>query len=96
MDALETAGATGYLDRRENLFSRRRDVVISLVAASKRSNPQVAKRYPPYILARQIAALKKLSEDTDLPVQQHIRQAIDDYLKRRKKRRSRGSAPPSA
>jgi predicted DNA-binding protein len=59
------------------------------MAAKKRSSQQIAKRYPPYLLARQIAALRKLSEDTDTPVQYHIRQAIDEYLQRRtRKRRS--------
>jgi hypothetical protein len=37
------------------------------------------------LLARQIAALKKLSDDTETPVQYDIRQAIDEYLERRKK-----------
>jgi hypothetical protein len=46
-------------------------------------------RYPPYLLARQIAALKKLSDDTDKPVQAYIRQAIDEFLERRKKRKAR-------
>jgi hypothetical protein len=59
------------------------------MAAKKRSSQQIAKRYPPYLLARQIAALRKLSEDTDTPVQHHIRQAVDEYLQRRtRKRRS--------
>ena len=55
------------------------------MAAKKRPGQQIAKRYPPYLLARQIAALKNLSDDTDTPVQHHIRQAIDEYLERRKK-----------
>ena len=46
---------------------------------------QIAKRYPPYLLARQIAALKRLSDDTETPVQHLIRLAIDEYLGRRKK-----------
>ena len=46
---------------------------------------QIAKRYPPYLLARHIAALKRLSDDTERPVQHLIRQAIDEYLERRKK-----------
>jgi len=57
------------------------------MAAKKRSSQQVARRYPPYLFARQIAALKKLSEDTDTPVQQHIRLAIDEYLEQFKKSR---------
>jgi hypothetical protein len=59
------------------------------MAAKKQSNRQIAKRYPPYLLARQIAALKKLSEDTDTPVQELIRQSIDEYLERRKKPKRR-------
>jgi hypothetical protein len=53
----------------------------------RQKNPasQIAKRYPPYLLARQIAALKRISEDTDAPVQFLIRQAIDEFLERRKK-----------
>jgi hypothetical protein len=54
------------------------------MTAKKRSDPQIAKRYPPYLLARQIAALKRLSDDTDTPVQFLIRQAIDEFLERRK------------
>ncbi len=55
------------------------------MAAKKSSSQQIAKRYPPYLLARQIAALKRLSDDTEIPVQQHIREAVDEYLERRKK-----------
>lgn len=55
------------------------------MATKKNPGQQIAKRYPPYLLARQIAALKKLSDDTDTPVQYHIRQAVDEYLERRKK-----------
>jgi len=55
------------------------------MATKKRPGQQFARRYPPYLLARQIAALKKLSDDTETPVQYHIRQAIDEYLERRKK-----------
>ncbi len=55
------------------------------MTAKKRLGQQIAKRYPPYLLARQIAALKRLSDDTETPVQYHIRQAIDEYLERRKK-----------
>jgi hypothetical protein len=62
------------------------------MAAKKSPGQQVAKRYPPYLLARQIAALKKLSDDTEIPVQQHIRQAVDEYLERRKKTRRGRSA----
>jgi hypothetical protein len=50
------------------------------MAAKKRSGQQIAKRYPPYLLARQIAALKRISDDTETPVQHLIRQAIDEYL----------------
>jgi predicted transcriptional regulator len=46
-------------------------------------------RYPPYLLARQIAALKRLSDDTDKPVQAIIRQAIDEFLARRNKRKKK-------
>ena len=52
--------------------------------AAKKIPVQIAKRYPPYLLARQIAALKRLSDDTETPVQHLIRQAIDEYLNRRK------------
>jgi len=62
------------------------------MAAKKIPGPQIAKRYPPYLLARQIAALKRVSDDTEMPVQYHIRQAIDEYLQRRKKaKRGRSS-----
>jgi hypothetical protein len=54
------------------------------MTAKKRSGQQIAKRYPPYLLARQIAALSKMSDDTDTPVQFLIRQAIDEFLERRK------------
>jgi hypothetical protein len=62
------------------------------MAAKKSPNQQIAKRYPPYLFARQIAALKKLSDDTETPVQSHIRQAIDEYLERRKKTKRRRPA----
>jgi hypothetical protein len=55
------------------------------MTAKKRSGQQIAKRYPPFFLARQIAALSKLSDDTDTPVQYLIRQAVDEFLERRKK-----------
>jgi hypothetical protein len=55
------------------------------MTAKKRSGQEIPKRYPPYLFARQIAALKKLSDDTEIPVQYLIRQAIDEYLERRKK-----------
>jgi hypothetical protein len=55
------------------------------MAAKKSPAQQIAKRYPPYLLARQIAALKRISDDTEKPVQHLIRQAIDEYLERRKK-----------
>ena len=62
------------------------------MAAKKTAGIQIARRYPPYLLARQIAALKRLSDDTGMPVQYHIRQAIDEYLERRKKtKRGRSS-----
>jgi hypothetical protein len=54
------------------------------MTAKKRSGQQFAKRYPPYLFARQIAALSKLSDDTETPVQFLIRQAIDEFLERRK------------
>jgi hypothetical protein len=57
------------------------------MAAKKSTGQQIAKRYPPYLLARQIAVLRKLSDDTEIPVQYHIRQAVDEYLERRKKRK---------
>jgi hypothetical protein len=60
--------------------------------ASKKSSIQIARRYPPYLLARQIAALKRLSDDTGTPVQHLIRLAIDEYLDRLKKtKRARAS-----
>jgi hypothetical protein len=65
------------------------------MAAKKGAGEQIAKRYPPYLLARQIAALRKLSDDTETPVQLHIRQAIDEYLERRKKAKRRRSASSS-
>jgi predicted DNA-binding protein len=62
------------------------------MTARKRTGQQIAKRYPPYLLARQIAALKNLSDDTETPVQHLIRQAIDEYLERRKKTKRGRSA----
>jgi hypothetical protein len=62
------------------------------MTAKKSSAQQVAKRYPPYLLARQIAALKSLSEATETPVQHLIRRAVDEYLERRKKAK-RGRSP---
>jgi hypothetical protein len=55
------------------------------VSTKKIPGQQIARRYPPYLLARQIAALKNLSDDTETSVQYHIRQAIDELLDRRKK-----------
>jgi predicted DNA-binding protein len=46
-------------------------------------------RYPPYLFARQIAALKRLSDDTGTPVMYYIREAIDEYLERQKKKRKK-------
>jgi len=46
-------------------------------------------RYPPYLLARQIAALKRLSDDTGTPVMYHIREAVDEYLDRRIKKKKK-------
>ena len=46
-------------------------------------------RYPPYLLARQIAALKKLSDDTGTPVQLFIRKAVDEYLARQKTKKKK-------
>jgi predicted DNA-binding protein len=63
------------------------------MAAKKNRNPQTLRRYPPYLLARQIAALKKLSEDTGTPVQYYIRWAVDEYLERQLKRK-RSRKPP--
>jgi hypothetical protein len=54
---------------------------------------QIAKRYPPYLLARQIAALKRISDDTETPVQFLIRQAIDEFLAHQKKLKRRRSSP---
>jgi hypothetical protein len=62
------------------------------MAIKKNAGQQIAKRYPPYLFARQIAALKRLSDDTETPVQYHIRQAIDEYLERRRKTKRQGSA----
>lgn len=55
------------------------------MATKRTPGTQIAKRYPPYLLARQIAALNKLSDDTDTPVQFLIRQAVDEFLKPRRK-----------
>jgi hypothetical protein len=57
------------------------------MAAKKNRSPQTVRRYPPYLLARQIAALRKLSEDSGTPVQYHIRWAVDEYLEREKKKK---------
>jgi hypothetical protein len=46
-------------------------------------------RYPPYLLARQIAALKRLSDDSGAPVMYYIRQAIDEYLEKRKRKKKK-------
>jgi hypothetical protein len=46
-------------------------------------------RYPPYLLARQIAALKRLSDDTGTPVMFYIREAVDEYLQRRKRKKKK-------
>jgi hypothetical protein len=54
------------------------------MATKKNAVSQIAKRYPPYLLARQIAALNRLSDDTETPVQYLIRQAIDEFLEKRK------------
>ena len=48
-------------------------------------------RYPPYLLARQIAALKKLSDESGVLVQSYIRKAVDEYLERQKLKRKRPS-----
>jgi predicted DNA-binding protein len=42
-------------------------------------------------LARQIAALKKLSDETGTAVQFYIRTAVDEYLERQKKKHKRPS-----
>jgi hypothetical protein len=44
-----------------------------------------ANRYPPYLLARQIAALKKLSDETGASVMHYIRKAIDEFLAKQKR-----------
>jgi hypothetical protein len=62
------------------------------MAMKKSANPSVARRYPPYLLARQIAALKNITESDATPVQQLIRQAIDEFLERREKPKRRRSA----
>jgi hypothetical protein len=62
------------------------------MTAKKRPGQQIVKRYPPYLLARQIAALSKMSDDTDTPVQFLIRQAIDEFLERRKTTKRRHSS----
>jgi len=49
-------------------------------------------RYPPYLLARQIAALKRLSDDTGDSVQSYIRTAIDEYLQRQKRKKKTPAA----
>jgi hypothetical protein len=49
-------------------------------------------RYPPYLLARQIAALKKCSDETDIPVQHHIRKAVDEYLERHKRKKKKAAS----
>ena len=64
------------------------------MATKKTPGAQIAKRYPPYLLARQIAALNQISDDTDTPVQFLIRQAIDEFLKRGRKTK-RGPRPSS-
>ena len=74
-------------------YARARSSIV--MAAKKRPAQQIAKRYPPYLLARQIAALNKLSDDTETPVQHHIRQAIDEYLARLKKTKRSRSATAS-
>jgi hypothetical protein len=54
-----------------------------------RKNPP--NRYPPYLLARQIAALKRLSDDTGLSVMQYIRRAVDEYLAKQKGKKKKPS-----
>jgi predicted DNA-binding protein len=56
--------------------------------ATRKKTPN---RYPPYLLARQIAALKSLSDDTGISVMQYIRDAIDEYLEKRKRKKKRPS-----
>jgi hypothetical protein len=69
-----------------------------IIMAATRIPVSVARRYPPYLLARQIAALRRLSEVTDIPVQFHIRMAVDEYLASQKKKRprARGRSNPEA
>jgi hypothetical protein len=57
--------------------------------SSMTTGKNTVNRYPPYLLARQIAALKKLSDDTETPVQHYIRKAIDEFLERLKKKKKR-------
>jgi predicted DNA-binding protein len=52
-----------------------------------KKNP--ANRYPPYLLARQIAALKKLSDDTGASVMHYVRKAIDEYLAKQKRKKKK-------
>jgi predicted DNA-binding protein len=49
-----------------------------------RAKKSPANRYPPYLLARQIAALKKLSDETGTSVMHYIRKAVDEYLAKQK------------
>ena len=42
-------------------------------------------RISPQIYSRQIAALTQLKERTGTPISWHIREAIDQYLKRQKR-----------
>ncbi len=79
-DGLVTSGVVHRFERKSDHIQE------DLVMTAKK---QIAKRYPAYLLARQIAALKGLSDDTETPVQFIIRQAIDEYLERRKKTKRR-------
>jgi len=36
-----------------------------------------------YVTEKELAALRKLADDTGLPFSEHIRRAIDEYLERK-------------
>jgi len=65
------------------------EVISPSMTVKKNPGPRTTvPRYPPYLLSRQIAALKKLNEVSGAPVQWHIRKAIDEYLANLKKKKS--------
>ena len=45
-----------------------------------------------YLTDRQIEALEELVKDTDMTMAEHVRRAIDDYLKKLKKEENRKNA----